>query len=148
MGRASRRVQVRPLRRSDYAAVIDLLAVAKMNPHARGRDSPKAFRRQLAAHPTTYLGAFDGDRIVGCVFGTHDARKAWINRLTVDPGYRRQGIASRLVRECERRLRREGMDMFAALIDRDNRASVALFRSLGYDVWKLCYARKKRHPEV
>jgi ribosomal protein S18 acetylase RimI-like enzyme len=82
------------------------------------------------------------------VFGTHDARKAWINRLAVHPEYRRQGIATRLVRECERGLRRQGMDMFAALIDADNPRSVALFRSLGYEVWRLWYARKKRHRGV
>ncbi len=148
MARESRRIRIRPLGLSDYDAVIQLLAVSRMNPHTRGRDSPAAFRRQLAAHPTTYLGAFDGDRLVGCVCGTHDARKAWINRLAVDPGYRRQGIASRLVREAERRLRHQGMDMFSAVIDADNRASAALFRSVGYEVTKLYYARKKRRPGV
>ena len=125
-----------------------VLAVTKMNPHTRGRDGRAAYRRQLAAHPSTYLGAFQGPRLIGCVFGTHDSRKAWINRLAVHPGFRRQGIASRLVRECERRLRRQGMDMFAALIDADNRASASLFRSMGYDVTKLYYARKKRRPGV
>lgn len=148
MARASRSIRIRPLRLSDHEAVVGLLAACKMSPHTRGRDSPAAYRRQLAAHPTTYLGAFIGDRLVGCVFGTHDARKAWINRLAVDPQYRRQGIASRLVRECERRLRLQGMEMFAALIDEGNRPSVALFRSLGYDVGKLHYARKKRNPEI
>jgi len=148
LARGSREVRIRPLRLKDYDAVIDLLAASKMNPHVRGRDSPAAFRRQLAAHPTTYLGAFDGDRLVGCVFGTHDARKAWINRLAVNPDYRRQGVASRLVTEAERGLRRQGMDMFSALIDADNRASAALFRSLGYDVTKLYYARKKRRKGI
>ena len=148
MARGSPRVRIRPLRVRDHAAVIGLLAACRMNPHVRGRDSPAAFRRQLAAHPTTYLGAFDGDRLVGCVFGTHDARKAWINRLAVDPAYRRRGIATRLVKECERHLRRQGMEMFAALIDLPNRQSAALFRSLGYDVGKLWYARKKRRPGV
>ncbi len=148
MARGSRDVRIRPLCVSDYAGVIELLAASKMNPHTRERESPAAFRRQLAAHPTTYLGAFDGDRLVGCVFGTHDSRKAWINRLAVDPEYRCQGAASRLVRECERRLRRQGMEIFAALIEEDNRASVALFRSLGYDVAKLHYARKKQRPGV
>jgi len=38
--------------------------------------------------------------------------------------------------------------MFAALIDLPNRQSAALFRSLGYDVGKLWYARKKRRPGV
>jgi len=40
------------------------------------------------------------------------------------------------------------MDVFAALIASDKRASVALFQSLGYDVTKLYYARKKRRPGV
>jgi len=148
LARGSRRVRIRPLNLRDHDAVIHLLSACDMHPHTRGRDSPVAFRRQLVAHPTTYLGAFDGDRLVGCVFGTHDARKAWINRLAVDPAYRRQGIASRLIRECERGLRRQGMEMFAALIDLPNRESAALFRRLGYDVGKLWYARKKRRPGV
>lgn len=148
MARASRRVRIRPLRTSDYDDVLALLAVAEMNPHPRGRESPAAFRRQLAAFPRTYLGAFDGDRLVGCVFGTHDVRKAWVNRLAVDPKYRRRGIASRLVREVERRFRSQGMEMFVALVDDGNRPSRALFRSLGYDLWDITYARKKRRPGV
>ncbi|TLZ49580.1 MAG: GNAT family N-acetyltransferase [Methanobacteriota archaeon] len=148
MAPASPRIRIRALRVGDYERVIALLAGTKMNPHTRGRESPTAFRRQLAAFPTTYLGAFDGDRLVGCVFGTHDLRKAWINRLAVDPGYRRRGVARRLVAECEGRLRRQGMEIFGALIESDNRASASLFRSLGYDVSKLYYARKKRRPSV
>lgn len=145
---ASRKITIRPLRVRDYEAVIRLLAATEMDPHVRGRDSPTAFRRQLAAHPTTYLGAFDRDRLVGCVFGTHDVRKGWINRLAVDAAYRRRGIATRLVRECERGLRDQGLEMFAALIDFRNLKSAALFDSLGYKVGKLWYARKKRRTGV
>ena len=148
MARASRKIRIRPLRTSDYDDVISLLAVAEMNPHTRGRESPAAFHRQLAAFPSTYLGAVDGDRFVGCVFGTHDVRKAWVNRLAVHPEYRRQGLATRLVREVERTFRRQGMEMFVALIDDGNRSSRALFRSLGYDLWDITYARKKRRPGV
>ncbi|OGS48982.1 MAG: hypothetical protein A3K68_07450 [Euryarchaeota archaeon RBG_16_68_13] len=148
MAPASRSLRVRPLRAADYDDVIALLAASKMDPHTRGRESPAAFRRQLAAFPATYLGAFDGDRLVGCAFGTHDVRKAWINRLAVHPEYRRRGIATRLVRECERRFLRQGMEMFVAVIDAGNRTSRALFRSLGYDLWNITYARKKRRPDV
>jgi len=148
LARGSRSVRLQPLRRTDYDGVIALLAVSKMDPHTRGRESPAAYRRQLAAFPATYLGAFDGDRLVGCAFGTHDVRKAWINRLAVHPEYRRRGIATSLVREVERRFRRQGMEMFVAVIDEGNRTSRALFRSLGYDLWNITYARKKRHPGV
>ncbi len=85
---------------------------------------------------------------MGCVFGTHDTRKGWINRLAVDPDYRRRGIATRLVLDCERRLHRQGMEIYAALVESDNRASRAVFRSLDYDLVTLVYARKKRRPDI
>ena len=39
--------------------------------------------------------------IIRAVLETHDGRKGWINRLTVDTEFRRQNIARRLVRELE-----------------------------------------------
>jgi ribosomal protein S18 acetylase RimI-like enzyme len=66
----------------------------------------------------------------------------------VHPAYRRRGIAARLVRACERGLRSAGIEMFAALIEPGNRASEALFRSLGYEFLRLTYARRKVRSEV
>jgi hypothetical protein len=39
------------------------------------------------------------------------------------------------------------MQVFAALIEPGNVGSEALFRSLGYDILPMLYARKKPHPE-
>lgn len=114
----------------------------------KGRDRRAAFVRQLGSSRTTYLGAFDGGRLIGVVLGTHDTRKGWINRLAVHPDYRRRGVAGRLVRSCERALRALGIEMFAALIDADNKASARLFRSLGYDTMPMIYARKKSREDV
>ena len=119
-----------------------------MNPKKRGRDSARSFSEQLRRNPGSYLGAFDGDRLVGVVLGTHDTRKAWINRLAVHPDYRRRSIAARLVRACERVLREQGLKMFAALIEPENRASEAFFRSLGYEILPILYARKKLRENV
>lgn len=95
-----------------------------------------------------YLGAFDGDRLIGTIFGTHDTRKGWINRLAVHPDFRRRGIASRLVRTAERELRKEGLEMFAALIESGNRASEAMFRDAGYEILTIRYARRKLHRDA
>ncbi len=141
-------VRLRPLRRTDYHAMIALFQIAGMNPKTRGRDSPRSFSEQLRRNRRSYLGAFDGDRLVGVVLGTHDTRKAWINRLAVHPDYRRRSIAARLVRACERVLREQGLKMFAALIEPENRASEAFFRSLGYEILPILYARKKLRDSV
>jgi len=141
-------ITIRRLRLSDYAAIIEVFDLCGLNPRVRGRDSRRALGRQLRSGQTLYLGAFDGLRLVGTVFGTHDTRKGWINRLAVLPEYQRRGIASRLVRACERGLRKHGLKMFAALVDEENGASRRLFSKLGYASSDILYYRVKDREDV
>src|SRR2546427_563848 len=110
-------LRIRRLRLDDYDAMIRLFRVCGLNPRTKGREGRTAMAAQLRTPRNRYLGAFDGARLVGTVFGTHDSRKGWINRLAVDPAYRRRRIASQLVRLCERGLRAQGIEIFAAAIE-------------------------------
>ncbi len=141
-------LRIRRLQSSDYDGLIALFEACGLDPRTRGRDSRTSILRQLRVNDGTYLVALDGPRLVGAVLGTHDTRKGWINRLAVHPDYRRRGIAKRLVRACESALRAKGLEMFAALIEPGNDASEAVFRSLGYEVLPIRYARKKRNERV
>ncbi|MGD8996742.1 MAG: GNAT family N-acetyltransferase [Anaerolineae bacterium] len=98
----------------------------------QGRDSRDALARQLASGVQTILGMESDGKLVGAVIATHDGRKGWINRLAVDPDYRRRGYAGTLIEAAERVLREQGLRVIAALVESDNRASLALFRRLGY----------------
>ncbi len=142
------RVRIRPLRLSDYDAMIQVFEVCGLHPRTRGRDSRREIGQQLRSNRALYLGAFDGPRLVGTVLGTHDTRKGWINRLAVLPEYRHKGIAVKLVRACERALRQEGMELFAALIEGDNVASQSLFAKLGYETTDIRYYRRKTRDDV
>lgn len=141
-------VRIRHLRSSDYDDLIGLFEACGLDPRTRGRDSRTSIVRQLRVNRGTYLVALEGPRLVGAVLGTHDSRKGWINRLAVHPDYRRRGVAKRLVRACERALRATGLEMFAALIEPGNDASEAVFRSLGYEILPILYARKKRNERI
>ncbi len=141
-------VRIRPLRLSDYAAIIHVFDVCGLQPRVRGRESRKAIATQLRSRHNLYLGAFDGDRLVGTVFGTHDTRKGWINRLAVLPEYQHRGIAWKLVRAAERWLRAQGLGIFAALIEGDNVASQSLFAKLGYETSDIRYYRRKLRDDV
>ena len=141
-------ITIRRLRLGDYPAIIEVLRICHLNPRVRGRESRRSIAKQLRSRQTLYLGAFDGPRLVGTVFGTHDSRKGWINRLAVLPDYQHRGIATRLVRACERGLRKHGLQMFAALIDSENTASRGLFSKLGYKASDILYYRVKDRDDV
>ncbi len=63
--------------------------------------------------PAYQLTAWDGDRLVGVMLGgvreTDEGPMAWIRLVTVDPAYRRRGLASHLLEELEGRLRADGL---------------------------------------
>jgi len=83
--------------------------------------------------PEFFVGAFADSQLVGTVIASSDGRKGWINRLAVHPKHRRQGVAKALVAEAEKVLRKNGVEIFSALIMDHDRASKELFKELGYE---------------
>jgi ribosomal protein S18 acetylase RimI-like enzyme len=124
---------IRRLALDDYDDLMALWKRAGLHSlKPRGRDSRAAIARQLASGVETILGLTVDDRLVGAVVATHDSRKGWINRLAVDPDYRRRGYGARLIAAAEDVLRDQGMRIIAALVESDNPASLALFQKVGY----------------
>ena len=133
----------------DYPAILEVWRLAGLPVRSSGRDAPEAFARQLADGRQRAIGIRDGDRLIAVAVLTHDGRKGWINRLAVDPAYRRRGVASALVAEAERWFRDDvGLEIFAALIEEENAASLALFEALGYGRPRVAYVSKRTHPDA
>ncbi len=136
-------ITLRHLTVNDYDAILALWQLAGLDSiRPQGRDSREAFADQLA-HGQVVLGLEEAGRLLACVVITDDSRKGWINRLAVDPDYRRQGLAARLVLEAERALREKGIHVFAALIERENAASLSLFQREGYRTHDIAYVSKR-----
>ena len=126
-------VQIRQLSLDDYDELLALWQRAGLHSlKAQGRDSRQTLAQQLASGVQTILGLEVDGNLVGAVITTHDSRKGWINRLAVDPACRRHNYGSRLVAAAEEVLRAQGMRVIAALVERDNLPSLALFRQAGY----------------
>ena len=98
----------------------------------KGRDTVENLKGLRAADPELFIGAFDGDRMVGVILGTDDRRKGYVNRLAVLPHVRRRGIAKMLVRHCEDVLRKRGRQVICAMIEEYNDSSISLFLEIGY----------------
>ncbi len=137
-------VRLRRLGLEDYDALLALWQRAGLHSlRPQGRDSHAALARQLASGVQTILGLERDGQLVGAVVATHDSRKGWINRLVVDPAFRRRGYGARLIAAAEEVLREQGIHVIAALIEPGNTASLALFRKAGYAEMEVHYLSKR-----
>ncbi len=143
------RVSLRILSLDDYDRWMGVWQQAGLHStRPQGRDSRQAFAGQFASGTHTVIGLEVGPVLAGVVLATHDGRKGWVNRLAVLPEYRHRGYAARLVAEAERILKAQGMTVIAALIEPENDASLALFRTLGYlEAERMHYVSKRDSGE-
>lgn len=125
-------VMLLPLQEDDIPRVIALWSEAGLPTKPGGRDTIESLARQREEAPDLFIGAFEGERMVGVVIGSDDGRKGWVNRLAVLPDRRRAGIAAMLLARCEEALRSRGRQIMCALIEEDNIASQKLVEGKGY----------------
>ncbi len=123
---------IRSLADEEPERVLDLWERAGLPHRPRGRDAVHGLREQFARDSDLSLGAYVGRTLIGSVLATDDGRKGWINRLAVDPDYRRAGVGSRLLAEAERALAKRGKRIIAALVEDWNEESLSFFQARGY----------------
>ena len=140
----------RILTASDHPRVIALWEMAGLHSKPKGRDTYEAFEAQLATGHQAAIGVEDEAReLIGVVLPTHDGRKGWINRLAVHPDHRREGIALSLIEAAEAWLLEQGIEIYAALIEPDNDASLAVFEAADYVDWPdIHYVSKRIRPDI
>ena len=123
-------MKIREFSIKDFAAVSQLWRRSGFE--VRPGDSKEELRRKLERDSDLFLVAEKDSKIVGAVIGAWDGRRAWIYHLAVDPRFRRKHIASKMLREVERRLGEKGVPKVNAQVFAWNVPSLNLFESLGY----------------
>ena len=135
---------LRRLTINDHAAILALWQRAGLHSiRSEGRDSRSEFEKQFAGGQIA-IGLDEDGRLMGVVIVTNDTRKGWINRLAIDPDYRRRGYGEQLVHASEDVLHEAGIHLIAAFIEEGNVASLTLFEKLGYATHQHLYYVSKR----
>jgi N-acetylglutamate synthase len=133
----------------DYDSLITLWNNAKIPFKPKGRDRRDKIEYELKQGRDIFLVAEINGKLVGSVFGTHDGRKGWINRLAVSPEFQRQNIAKKLIAEVEDRFSELGIDIIACLVEDWNIKSLKVFEKLGYKNHSdIVYFSKRRDSNV
>lgn len=75
--------------------------------------------------------------------GGYDGHRGWISYLAVHPQYQRQGIATALVQQLEKRLIARGCPKVQLLIRKDNLDIQSFYDELGYEeVDAICLGKR------
>ncbi len=141
--------KIRKMTIKDFPTVVKLWKRSKLRFKPKGRDNKKRIVRELKSSTSIFLIATAKNRIVGVIFGTHDGRKGWINRLAVDPDFQHFGIARSLAFEVEKKFLKIGIGIFACLIESSNKGSMVFFKNIGYKKHRdIVYFTKRINPDI
>lgn len=142
-------IKIRQFKLNDYDNLITLWAEAELPYRPNGRDSRAKIENELGFGCTVAVVAEREGKLIGSLWGTHDGRKGWLNRLAVAPEVRNQGIARLLVQKAEAKFNEVGIDIVGVLVEDWNQESMDVFEKLGYVKHKdIYYYSKRKDPEV
>ena len=125
-------MKIRTFRVLDYPQVVEVWSEAGLE--FRPGDKLEQIRKKITRDPELFLVAEERGRIVGSVMGAWDGRRGWIYHLGVRPSDQRRGVATKLVKEVESRMRKKGVLKVDALIFAWNNTSIAFFSRSGYRI--------------
>jgi len=89
-------------------------------------------KEELSGSRRLYIGAIDGEKVVGYAGIAANGESADIHNVAVQSGYRRQGIARRLIARLERWAQDQGANSALLEMRVGNDEALPLYQSLGY----------------
>ncbi|MFN8433664.1 MAG: GNAT family acetyltransferase [Anaerolineales bacterium] len=129
----TRKFQIREfIFEQDYDSVLRLWQNIESGMQVGRSDSPEEIKLKVERDPDLFLLAEIENAIVGTVIGGFDGRRGMVYHLAVDQNYRKQGIASTLLAEVEKRLQAKGCKKVYLLVLEDNTSAIRLYEECGW----------------
>lgn len=111
-------------------------------------DSENGIDMFLKRNPDTCFVAEDGNKIVGVVMVGNDGRRGYIYHTAVNPQYRKQGIASKLVHTALKALKQCGINKVALVVFDKNDSGNQFWEKQGFTVREDLVYRNKSITEM
>ncbi len=122
---------IRPYLESDLDDVIALWELCNLT---RPWNNPEIdIFRKLAQRDQLFLLAVKDDQLIATVMGGYDGHRGWVNYLAVHPHFQRNGVATALIQQLEKRLIALGCPKLQLLIRQDNIDVQNFYEQLGYE---------------
>jgi ribosomal protein S18 acetylase RimI-like enzyme len=123
-------VDIRELRASDGEAVRALWRACGIRD--RPGDDDTSLGAMSSRNPGLCLVGREGERIVASALAGFDGRRGWLYHVATHPEVRRRGIATRLIRTIEDRLRAMGCRKLNLIVWEGEDDAMAFWAGIGY----------------
>lgn len=132
---------IRPYLETDLDDVIALWELCDLT---RPWNNPEIdIFRKLAQRDQLFLLAVKDDQLIATVIGGYDGHRGWVNYLAVHPHFQRNGVATALIQQLEKRLIALGCPKLQLLIRQDNIDVQNFYEQLGYEeVEVICLGKR------
>lgn len=111
-------------------------------------DDDASLQRMARRNPGLLVVAVRGGAIVGSALGGWDGRRGWIYHVAVAESERRNGLATRLVRLVEDRLRGLGAPKVNVLVREDNVPGGTFWEATGYSAVRTRQYGRELSPDA
>ncbi len=121
----------------DYDAVRFLWTHLGEGIHFAKSDEPEEIEKKIKRDPDLFLIAESNGQIIGTVLGGFDGRRGIMYHLAVAEPFQKQGIASALVQELEKRLIAKGCIRTYILVIENNQKAIDFYEKRGFSKMKV-----------
>ncbi len=126
-------MEIRKYEDKDETSVVDLWQEL-LSDGAPHNDPLTSIKRKVAVDRDLFLVATMNESVIGTAMGGYDGHRGWVYAVAVKQEFQRQGIATALMRQLEKKLKELGCPKINLQIRTSNTEVVAFYRKLGYDV--------------
>lgn len=95
-------------------------------------DSQENIQFYLAQNPNMSFTVKEQGKIIGAVLCGHDGRRGFIHHLSVNPAFRRRGVAKKLVARCLASLKKEGINKCHVFVKKSNLQGAKFWDAMGW----------------
>ena len=120
------------MQKSDYESVYSLWMKCKNMGFNNVDDSEKGISKYLERNSKTCFVCVRNEKVVGVILSGHDGRRGFIHHLAVDPDFRRQGIATELLRQALNALKKEEISKVGLFVFAYNSDGNAFWEKQGF----------------
>jgi ribosomal protein S18 acetylase RimI-like enzyme len=125
-----RKMQIRPYREPDEAAVVGLWQACGLT--RPWNDPRKDIARKLVVQRELFLVGEVDRQVIATAMAGYEGHRGWVNYLAVAPGWRGRGHGADLMRHIEHHLTSAGCPKINLLVRASNASVLEFYRRLGY----------------